>query len=108
LGHYGFREEANRVAAALLEAAPHFDYRLPEVFAGYPREGEDEPVEYPTSCSPQAWAAGTVPLLVRMMLGVEPDPEERRLLADPVLPKGVEELHLDGVPAFGGRVTLRP
>ena len=107
LRRYGLREEANRVAVALLEAAPHFDYRLPEVFAGYPRKDEDEPVEYPTSCSPQAWAAGTVPLLVRTMLGVEPDPGERRLLADPVLPEGVEALHLDGVPAFGRRITLR-
>jgi glycogen debranching enzyme len=73
----GFRKEANRVATALLEAAPHFDYRLPEVFGGDRREEEQAPVEYPTSCSPQAWAAGTVPLLVRTVLGLEPDPRGR-------------------------------
>ena len=103
LRRYGFREEANRVAVALLEAAPYFGYRLPEVFAGYPRSEEDEPVEYPLSCSPQAWAAGAVPLLVRAMLGIESDPEEKRLLADPVLPPGVGDLRLSGVPAFGAR-----
>jgi glycogen debranching enzyme len=103
LRRYGLREEANRVAAALIEAAPHFEGRLPEVFAGYSREKAREPVELPRSCSPQAWAAGTVPLLVRAMLGVEPDPETRTLLADPVLPEGVEGLRLEGVPAFGER-----
>jgi len=72
LRRYGFREEANRIAAAIIEAAPHFEYRLPEVFAGYQRDGASGPVELPRSCSPQAWAAGTVPLLVRPMLGVEP------------------------------------
>src|SRR5215218_1336609 len=103
LRRYGFREEANRVAVALLDAAPHFDYRLPEVFAGYSRSEVREPVELPRSCSPQAWAAGTVPLLVRAMLGAEPDPESQRLLLDPALPRHVSGLRLDGIPAFGER-----
>jgi glycogen debranching enzyme len=71
-------------------ANPHFEYRLPEVFAGYPRDEAPEPVELPRACSPQAWAAGKLPLLVRAMLGVEPDPDSRRLIADPVLPENVE------------------
>ena len=36
LARYGRREEAARIAIAMFEAASHFDYRLPEVFAGYP------------------------------------------------------------------------
>ena len=106
LKRYGFREEANRVAVALLEAAGHFDHRLPEVFAGYPRSETHEPVELPRSCSPQAWAAGTVVLLVRAMLGVEPDPERRRLLLAPALPEHVSRLRLDGTPAFGERRVI--
>jgi hypothetical protein len=39
------------------------------------------------------------------MLGVEPDPEHRKLLADPVLPEGIEDLRLKGVPAFGERFS---
>jgi glycogen debranching enzyme len=39
LRRYGFWEEASRVAAALLDAASHFDHRLPEVFAGYQKRG---------------------------------------------------------------------
>jgi glycogen debranching enzyme len=106
LRRYGFRDEANRIAAALLDAAPRFDYRLPEVFAGYARGEVHEPVELPRSCSPQAWAAGTVPLVVRAMLGVEPNLENRKLVADPILSEGVGGLRLEGVPAFGERHAL--
>ncbi|MFL5305544.1 MAG: glycogen debranching N-terminal domain-containing protein, partial [Polyangia bacterium] len=49
-------KEAARVARAMLEAAEFFHHRLPEAFGGYPREATKFPVEYPTACSPQAWA----------------------------------------------------
>lgn len=78
LQRYGYRDAAARVAHAILEAAPHFDYRLPEIFAGYSRVESSEPIEYPTSCSPQAWAAGATPLLVRALLGLDPDLRDRR------------------------------
>ena len=58
LMRYGYREEASRIARSILEAATYFRYRLPETFAGYARGLTDFPVEYPTACSPQAWAAG--------------------------------------------------
>ena len=106
LRRYGFREEANWVVVSLLEAAEHFNYRLPEVFGGHPREEGSTPVEYPTSCSPQAWAAGTIPSLVRTMFGIDPDPETRRLSADPATPGVVGHLRLEGVPAFGESVSL--
>ncbi|MDQ3737051.1 MAG: amylo-alpha-1,6-glucosidase [Actinomycetota bacterium] len=106
LSRYGFREEACLIALAILDAAPRFDYRLPEVFAGYSRKERPAPVPYPTSCRPQAWAAGAVPLLLRAMLGVEPEPRERRLLTDPALLGGVSA-ELSGVPAFGGQHDLR-
>jgi glycogen debranching enzyme len=95
LARYGYREEAGRIAVALIEAAGYFRYRLPEVFAGYPREQTKFPVEYPTASSPQAWATGTPLLLLRVMLGLEPDGD--RLAVDPVLPSRIGELALRGI-----------
>lgn len=53
---------AHRLAAGLLDAADD-DGRLPELFGGFARRSHPRPVPYPTSCSPQAWAAGA-PLLL--------------------------------------------
>src|SRR2546430_10707803 len=58
LARYGFRKEAATVAMGILEAATFFHERLPEAFAGFRRDMTRFPVEYPTACSPQAWATG--------------------------------------------------
>ena len=73
LARYGFAEEANLVAAALIEASAGFpDHRLPELFAGYPRREYSVPVPYPTAHSPQAWASGAVIHLLETFLGLQP------------------------------------
>ena len=92
LASYGFRDEAARISFGMLEAAEFFRYRLPEAFAGYPRSATRFPVEYPTACSPQAWASGTPLLLVRTLLGLEPDPHA--LHGDAHLPAGIGRLAL--------------
>jgi glycogen debranching enzyme len=92
LARYGYREEAARVAMAIFDAATYFRYRLPEVFAGYPRELTNFPVEYPTASSPQAWATGAPLLLLRVLLGLEPDGE-----SDPVLPDRIGRIELRGI-----------
>jgi glycogen debranching enzyme len=86
LARYGHHAEALAIASAQVEAAVHFAGRLPEVFAGYPRDLTDSPVEYPTASRPQAWAAGAPLLLLRAILGIEPGgPEDvERVLPDPI------------------------
>jgi glycogen debranching enzyme len=101
LARYGYREEAARVAFAILEASTYFRYRLPEVFAGYRRTRTGFPVEYPTASSPQAWATGTPLLLLRVLLGLEPEGDE--LAVDPVLPDGIGEIELRNIPGRWGR-----
>ena len=71
------------------------------MFAGYPRELTNFPVEYPTASSPQAWATGTPLLLMRVILGLEPHEDELRV--DPVLPAGIREIELCGIPGRWGR-----
>jgi glycogen debranching enzyme len=101
LARYGRRQEANRLAVALLEAAGHFAFRLPEAFAGYPRSMTRVPVEYPSACSPQAWASGAPLLLMRIMLGLEPTPNA--LTVRPHLPAETNRIVLRGIPGRWGR-----
>jgi glycogen debranching enzyme len=100
LRRYGYRQEAARVAAGILDAATYFNYRLPEAFAGYPRKDTKFPVEYPTACSPQAWATGAPLLFFRTLLGLEP--VGNNLLVDPAIPKKIERLELTGIPGRWG------
>jgi glycogen debranching enzyme len=102
LRRYGFKEEAARIAAGILDAAEFFDGRLPEAFGGYPRSETKYPVEYPTACSPQAWSTGTPLLLLRTMLGLEPLGDH--LVVDPALPLGIGNLQLLDIPGRWGRV----
>jgi glycogen debranching enzyme len=99
---YGYRDEAMRVAVALIEAAAHTDYRLPEVFAGYPRSDSRVPVRYPTACSPQAWATAAPFLWLRLILGLEI--ENGTLTASPV--DRFRWLALRGVHALGRRFDV--
>src|SRR2546421_46827 len=105
LARYGRRVEANRLAMAILEAARHFDYRLPEVFVGYDRKSTGLPVPYGTACSPHAWAAGTPLLLLRVILGLEPDRD--RLAVDPGIPEGIGNLAPRGIPGRWGRTDAK-
>jgi len=101
LRRYGFKAEAARIAAGILDAAEFFDGRLPEAFAGYERSYTRFPVEYPTACSPQAWSTGTPLLLLRTMLGLEPIGEH--LMTDPAVPADIGYVALLDIPGRWGR-----
>jgi glycogen debranching enzyme len=102
LRRYGFKHEAARIAAGILDAAEFFDGRLPEAFGGYERSLTKYPVQYPTACSPQAWSTGTPLLLLRTMLGLEPIGDH--LVVDPALARGVGHLELLDIPGRWGRI----
>jgi glycogen debranching enzyme len=95
---YGFADAANRVAKAILDAAGFFqDYRLPELFGGFDRGAHSIPVLYPDANIPQAWAAGSVFMLLQMMLGLRADAFHRRLYVNPTLPEWLSDLTLIGL-----------
>ena len=104
LARLGYREQAARVARGILEAATFFEFRLPEVFAGYPRELTGFPVEYPTACSPQAWATGAPLLLLRALLGLEPHGDELR--SEETVLGEIPEVALRRIPGRWGRVDV--
>ncbi|WP_405727417.1 amylo-alpha-1,6-glucosidase [Streptomyces sp. NBC_01537] len=68
---------AAQVAAALidgiLDAAPGFHYRMPELHGGEPARRGGTPTPYPASCRPQAWAAASSITLLTTLLGITPD-----------------------------------
>ncbi len=100
LAQHGYRAEAAEVAMGLLEAADLLGNRLPEAFAGFDRRETSFPAEYPTACSPQAWASGAPLLLIRAVLGLEPDGAVLR--SRPLLPEPVRRLSLHHVPGRWG------
>jgi glycogen debranching enzyme len=102
LARYGRWPEAHRIIRQMLTAGRHFDYQLPEVFAGMPRTETRFPIAYPTAARPQAWAAGTPVLLLQLLLGLQPDRRQSTLetFAPPELPAWTGSLRLSGVRAF--------
>ncbi len=105
---YGFDDAAERVLEALVETAADFEHqRLPECFAGLERSIFGTPVRYPVACHPQAWAAGSIPYLLTVTLGLEPDAFEQRLrVRRPRLPAFVDRLELRGLRVGDARVDL--
>jgi glycogen debranching enzyme len=72
LARYGHHEAAARLVCAMLAAAPYFESRLPEVFAGFPSSATGIPVAFPTASRPQAWASAAPLLFLSTVLGLEP------------------------------------
>ncbi len=96
MAQYGFLQEASAILSALFEASLHFrDYRLPELFCGNQRHHRDDPVQYPVSCSPQAWASGTPIIILTALLGLRPDAANGELkIVNPRLPEFLTFLEL--------------
>jgi glycogen debranching enzyme len=106
LMRYGFVEPAQRVIMAQLDAALALDARLPELFSGLDRDELTVPIVYPSSCSPQAWAAAAPLLSLRTLLRFDPWIPAGKLWLSPVLPDPITLLHLERVPLLGGRISV--
>jgi glycogen debranching enzyme len=96
LSHYGERDGVVALTAALFETAVSFEMRLPELFCGFPRRAGEPPVAYPVACLPQAWAAGSVFMMLQACLGLEVTPHAVTV-NDPRLPIGIDRLWIDGL-----------
>jgi glycogen debranching enzyme len=94
LSHYGLGANALPVVVAAQDAAAGLSFnRLPELYCGMDRDGASRPVQYPVSCSPQAWASGALFMMLQAMLGILPDAPSGALhIRNPVLPAQLGEL----------------
>lgn len=105
---YEFREPANKIFTTLFQAALNFrDYRLPELFCGIERREFDQPVQYPVSCSPQAWASGAIFLILMSVLGIRPSAHRKELnIVNPTLPEFLDNLSVRNLRIGASRVGL--
>jgi glycogen debranching enzyme len=96
---YGFREAAERVFRAWFDSSRYLElHRLPELCCGFRRREGKGPTLYPVACSPQAWAAGAVFMMLGAMLGIRIDGLKRAVLVHrPCIPKPVREIRLRGL-----------
>jgi glycogen debranching enzyme len=108
LKRYGFHDEANLLVGRIFEAAQHFpDFRLPELFCGFDREGGSGPVPYPVACSPQAWAAGASFLFLETMLGLRAHADRAELeLWRPHLPEWLGKVSITNLRVGEASVDL--
>ena len=98
-GRHGHVAEALRICSSLLAASRCFDLqRMPELFCGFERREGDCCVPYPVACSPQAWAAGAVLMLLQACLGLEIDAAAGRVLLNrPHLPPEIDHVRIGGL-----------
>jgi glycogen debranching enzyme len=105
---YGFAREAAQIARDISEAASYFvSYRLPELYAGLARRSGTFPVLYPGANVPQAWAAGSVFHLMQAILGLQADAPAGKLYVDPMLPRWLPDVTLNGLRVGAATATLR-
>ncbi|PWT85641.1 MAG: amylo-alpha-1,6-glucosidase, partial [Acidobacteria bacterium] len=109
LSRYGLQSETVRLLMGLYEASLQFDLqRLPELFCGFHRRPDSGgPTQYPVACAPQAWAAGSVYLLLQACMGIAIHAPERKIVfSRPVLPPNLEEIRVDGLRVGDASVDL--
>lgn len=107
ISRYGRRTEAVRILNAIFETAHHFSLRLPELYCGFPRIEGQGPAPYPVACLPQAWASGSMFMLLQAALGIRIDGKCKKVhLNRPMLPGGVGSLNIEGISVAGARIGL--
>lgn len=112
LARYGHKRQTLKILGAMLEASSFMELnRLPELFCGFHKRSDVEgPTLYPVACSPQAWAAGSVYLMLESCLGIRVQPAEHVVeFFSPHLPEGIDwmELRNLGVGQFAADLRLR-
>ena len=99
LARDGHTDASARVMRTLLEAASHFEFRLPELYGG--DVGLGRPVPYPASCRPQAWSAASAAAFITGALGIQADVPRRKLTLNPMSPGPFGTLSVSGLRVAG-------
>jgi len=108
MARYGERRGVVHITTAMFESASQFEMRLPELFCGFLRVPGEPPVPYPVACLPQAWAAGSVFMMLQACLGLRVDGKAGAVeVKDPHLPIGIDHFSLTRLGLGDETVDLR-
>ncbi|WP_330460254.1 glycogen debranching protein [Streptomyces sp. NBC_00820] len=103
----GYEKEAGGLLRGLLEAAEHFGYRLPDMFAGEQRSGGSAPLPHPAACRPAATAAASAVLVLGAVAGIRPDVPTGTVTLRPLRSAPLGELGLTGLRVAGAPFAVR-
>ena len=110
---YGMRkigkiEYVHKILEALYEVSQsQVNYRLPELICGFGKDDTDNPIDYPVSCSPQAWAAGSMFQLLAACMNIQPDaPSGRLRIVEPSIPKWLDRVKISKMRVGDATVSL--
>lgn len=107
MARYGERHAVAMLLGEIYGSAAHFQMRLPELFCGFVRETGEPPIAYPVACLPQAWAAGSVFLMMQSVLGLSIDAAEGLVeVNNPALPAGLDRLSITRLKVGDGVIDL--
>jgi glycogen debranching enzyme len=82
-------------------------HRLPELYCGFRRQPGEGPTLYPVACSPQAWASGSLFMMLQASLGMTVEASPARLCFNhPALPEWLGELTLRALRVGNAQVDL--
>jgi glycogen debranching enzyme len=102
------KDLALRLMSGLLDLSAEVDLnRLPELICGFGRRPGKGPTLYPVACSPQAWAAGAVFMVLQACLGLEIRALESRIyLHHAALPETLKQVLIRNLKIGKGSVDL--
>ena len=105
---YGLQHHAQKLLTGMFDSSLYMDLRrMPELFCGFSRRAGEGPTLYPVACAPQAWAAGSVYLLLQACLGLTIDaPRAQIRFFRPSLPESLQRLWLYNLRAQNASVDL--
>ena len=108
LARYGFTRAAARIFEAMFDLSQAVElHRLPELICGFHQRAGDSPTLYPVACSPQAWSAAAVYLLIQACLGLRIDAQAGRVsLERAVLPEKLEWLRIENLAVGSSHVDV--
>ncbi len=94
LSRHGYMNEVETLTKALFDASLTMEMqRMPELFCGFGRQPNEAPTLYPVACSPQAWASGSLFLLLQSICGIDIAAHKQQIiLHQPALPDFLNEL----------------